>query len=327
MPPPSIAVAICTHNRAKDTLECLDALYPQVKDGRGALLVVDSASDGPDKEIIASTVARYPGLRLIRLEKAGLSLARTAALEASDAEWLAYLDDDAIPHHDWFENLSEVVTKVPADTAAIGGRILPLFPGSEPRPLRPLHKMYVSLNDTLGDHDGTEGLELIGANSCYRRAPVLQLGGFATGVGRNGTNLLSGEDVMVMRKLREAGWRIRYNGAFCVGHKIMPERLTSAWVRKRAYWEGITTLRMARLLDDPGYWTMVAKAFVKTPASGLMVFSNQPEQEWDLRFAFNCGLMAEAFWYRPQQVISAWMAPKNVGGVNLADGAQRVSNR
>jgi glucosyl-dolichyl phosphate glucuronosyltransferase len=235
-----------------------------------------------------------------------LSLARTTAIKICESEWIAFLDDDAVPAADWFERLGEVVAKAPENCGALGGRLLPLFPGSAPRSLRQRQKMYLSIHDDIGDRDCTDKFELIAANCCFRRSALLEVGCFPVGMGRVGSKLLSGEDVMVMRSLRAAGWRIRYNSEFAAGHKIVPQRLTQAWLRERAYWEGITTLRMAGLLGDQTYGRIMGKSIFATPATGLMALAGDVEQEWDLRFAFNSGVLAEALWYAPRE----WLAGK-----------------
>jgi glycosyltransferase involved in cell wall biosynthesis len=253
----SISVIICTHNRASDTRDCLNSVYPQVKDGSSPLLLVDSASTSPDREQIAKLPLLFPGLQLIRVDQPGLSLARMTAIKKTDTEWIAFLDD-AVPAADWFKRLSEVVSSVPENCAALVGRLLPLFPGCAIRPLRQRQKKYLSFNDSNGERDCTDKFELIAANCCFRRSALIEVGSFPVGMGRFGTKLLSGEDVMVLRLLRMAGWRIRYRSQFSAGHKI------------------------------------------------LMALAGKPEQEWDLRFTFDSGVLSESFWHVPQ----AWLADK-----------------
>ena len=48
-----LSIVICSHNRANDVLECVDALLPQLATARVDLLVVDSMSD-PDHALGAT---------------------------------------------------------------------------------------------------------------------------------------------------------------------------------------------------------------------------------------------------------------------------------
>ncbi len=294
-----LSVVVCTHNRALDVLECLNALHPQVDPASTELLIVDSASSVAERAALEAGLKAYPKVRHIRLDQPGLSIARNAAIEASTGEWVAFVDDDAVPHPDWHARLLAVLDRMPDDCGAVGGRILPIYPNGERPALGPRWKMYVSINDNLGERDCTEKFGLIAANCCFRRTALVAAGGFPLDLGRVAGSLLSGEDVMLMRRLRDRGWRIRYQSEFCVGHKVSQERLTRRWVRTRAYWEGITTIRMARLLDEPRPYRLPLKAVLAAPVAGAMALLGRPADEWDLRFWFDCGLLAETLGLAP----------------------------
>jgi cellulose synthase/poly-beta-1,6-N-acetylglucosamine synthase-like glycosyltransferase len=155
--------------------------------------------------------------------------------------------------------------------------------------------MYLSLNETTGERDCTNRFELIAANSCFRRMAMEQVGNFPLGLGRYGNILLSGEDVLLMLRLKNKGWRIRYHDQFSVGHKIPRQRLELRWVLSRAYWEGITTVRMAVLLNQSGRFRLVAKSLLVTPFLWLASLRDHPNNEWNLRLWFSLGVIAEAF--------------------------------
>ncbi len=300
---PRLAVVICTHDRTADTLECLTALVPQLADTATALVVVDSASSPDEAAALRQAMAGFPAARLIRVDEPGLSLARNIGTAATGAEWVAFLDDDAVPHPDWHARLLQVLERMPADCGAIGGKLLPLFPpamaaaGTVPQ-LGRRWKMYVSINDAEEERDCTERFGLIAANCVFRRAALDQAGGFPLHLGRVGRALLSGEDVMLMRTLRAAGWRIRYHSQFAAGHKVSAERLTRRWVRSRAYWEGITTLRMKRLEREGGQLRLIAKVLAGLPVTALL-WLLRPQSEWDFRCCYNWGVVAEAMGLSP----------------------------
>jgi GT2 family glycosyltransferase len=160
--------------------------------------------------------------------------------------------------------------------------------------------MYVCVLDSTEQHDCTDRFKLIAANSCFRRAALDAVGGFPLELGRVGAVLLSGEDVELMRRLRNSGWRIRYHGNFCVGHKVSNERITLKWVRSRAYWEGITTMRMARLTNEPPQLRFALKAACATPLAWALSFFDNPQDEWDLRFWYDLGVVVEALRLSPK---------------------------
>ena len=295
---PPLSVVICTHDRPSDVADCLQALVPQLAGSSTALIVIDSASSPDKRRQLEAVVAQYPEVRLIKVEETGLSLARNVAVDATASEWIAFLDDDAVPAADWHAQLQQVLSRVPEECGAIGGQLLPIFPEGMSPQLGKRWKMYVSLNDAEGERDCTEQFALIAANCAFRRRALDQAGGFPTGLGRFGNSLLSGEDVLLMRRVREHGWRIRYHSQFSVGHKVKRERLTRKWVRARAWWEGVTTVRMARIEQDRRWLPLTAKVCVGLPVVALAALLS-PRSEWDLRCCFNAGVLMEALGLSP----------------------------
>jgi GT2 family glycosyltransferase len=290
-----LSIVICSHNRAPDVLECVDKLLPQLASANVELLVVDSASDAEHATILKEGILLRPAARLLRLEKAGLSEARNAGIHATSGRWVAFLDDDAVPSADWLTEILDVLKRAPDNCGAIGGRILPIFPPGAIPEMGRRWKMYLSLNETTGERDCTNRFELIAANSCFRRMAMEQVGNFPLGLGRYGNILLSGEDVLLMLRLKNKGWRIRYHDQFSVGHKIPRQRLELRWVLSRAYWEGITTVRMAVLLNQSGRFRLVGKSLLVTPFLWLASLRDHPNNEWNLRLWFSLGVIAEAF--------------------------------
>src|SRR5690349_12670692 len=83
-----ISIALCTHNRADLFQECLSALIPQLGP-EFEIFVVDSASSPEHAGRVAALAALYPQVVFIRLDQAGLSLARNTALARSSGAWFA----------------------------------------------------------------------------------------------------------------------------------------------------------------------------------------------------------------------------------------------
>ena len=295
-----LSIAICTHNRSVDALECVDRLLPQLALTKVEIVVVDSASSTEESAALREGLLLRPPVRFLRLEKAGLSEARNLAISETSGEWVAYLDDDAVPASNWLAKILETLKVVPDDCGAIGGQLLPVYPPGPVPPIGRRWKMYLSLNETTGERDCTERFELIGANSCFRRKALDQIGRFPLDLGRYGRNLLSGEDVWVMWQLKKAGWRIRYDSRFSAGHKIPKERLAFDWVKSRAYWEGVTTVRMNKLLQQSGKMRLVGKALLAAPVLLVASLANSPQNEWKLRLWFDLGVIVEGFGFGPK---------------------------
>lgn len=99
--PPTATVAVCTRDRTDDLRRCLDALRTLPDDGQ-EVLVVDNC---PSSDATRDLVARYPGVRYVREERAGLDIARNRALHEARGDVVAFTDDDAAADPGWLRAL------------------------------------------------------------------------------------------------------------------------------------------------------------------------------------------------------------------------------
>src|SRR5262245_15549169 len=99
---PSCSVIVCTRNRAEQLNQCLQGIrglcYPKVD-----VIVVDNAGD----DDAAKPIADAWSARYIREPVVGLSRSRNRGTKCSEAEIVAFIDDDAVPKSDWLCNLIE----------------------------------------------------------------------------------------------------------------------------------------------------------------------------------------------------------------------------
>lgn len=237
---PALSVVLCTHARPAYLAACLEGLARQsLRDIE--IIVVDSASPPAPAAEIARFARDHIGLRA---ERPGLSVARNIGLQAARGAWVAYLDDDAVPAHDWTERLHAAIASLPPDAVALGGRILPEW--EAPLPFWWPDALRGVLTIVEWDGSGEEGrglpqgVAVYGANMAFRAAPLRDIGGFPEELGRVGTRLLSGEEVEVLDRLRARGGRVFYDGRVTVHHSIQRERLRPAWLLSRLHWQGAT---------------------------------------------------------------------------------------
>jgi hypothetical protein len=94
------------------------------------------------------------------------------------------------------------------------------------------------------------GLEPYGCNITLNVAALLAAGGFGTAAGRQGTVLLSDEEVQLAWRLQNAGLSARYESRIVVHHSIQAPRLSPAWLLSRLYWQGASTVMTRRLLGE-----------------------------------------------------------------------------
>ncbi|MFA6957414.1 MAG: glycosyltransferase family 2 protein [Thermoanaerobaculia bacterium] len=186
---PLVEVVIVSWNGRDDTLRALDATLAQIGGGAGQVAearvtVVDNGSiDGTADEV----VRRGSRVRLIRLaENRGFTGGIAAGAEASDAELLVFLNNDAIPESGWLESLVGGLEAASSDVVALAGRIVDYegrradfvdgamtFDGHAFQP-----GFRKPLGDVVEKPAGSEMLFACGGNMVVRREAYRALGGF-----------------------------------------------------------------------------------------------------------------------------------------------------
>jgi glycosyltransferase involved in cell wall biosynthesis len=253
--PVDVTVCICTHNRPSYVRDCLEGLRQQTAAPEHFnILIVDSASDAEASAELAALVPATANARIVRVEQPGLSLARNAGADAADSDYIAYIDDDAIPEPDWIERILDVAREF--RPALIGGRILPRWeaplPGWWPPKLR--GTLTIIEAEGQGEYrtsDLPAGMEPYGANLIVHLPALRAIGGFGRNSGRVGKALLSDEEVQLAWRLQAAGYSARYDSRIVVRHQIQAARLTPSWLLSRLYWQGVSTVLTRRQLGCP----------------------------------------------------------------------------
>jgi glycosyltransferase involved in cell wall biosynthesis len=226
-----VSIVICSHNRSADVLECLGALIPQIGD-QAEVILVDSASDPKNKAEMAKLAVLYPAVKLTRVDQPGHSRARNCGVHLAGADWLVFLDDDAVPFPDWL------------------GKLL-ATDGMNGEHLSKRWKMFLSLAEADKPGSVTDGYPVNGANYAIRRRVLLDIGGFSERLGRVGGCLISGDDSYVTKSVLDTGLGAGFDPAFKVYHKISRERLKISWILRRTFWEGVSEMRIFRSRDMP----------------------------------------------------------------------------
>jgi glycosyltransferase involved in cell wall biosynthesis len=305
-----LTVCICTRDRPRYVRDCLEGLRRQTAPrNRFTVLVVDSASSpGPGAEL-AELAADF-GARLIRLEQMGISLARNAGAWATRTQFIAYIDDDAIPAPDWIETILQAIAQPGRRPAMIGGRILPNWeaplPAWWPASLRGV--LSIIEHEGAGEYRTAAvppGLEPYGANMVIHVLSLLAAGGFGGAAGRCGESLLSDEEVQLAWMLQDAGYSVRYDSHITVYHQIQARRMEPAWLLSRLYWQGVSTVLTRRLLQQPAtVWHELPRRL----AVACLLFPTAliPRQSTALlwarwRLAYATGFIKAAFGWHPTE--------------------------
>ncbi len=86
-----VSVIIPTYNRCHTLGRAIDSVMLQQSNATEVIVVDDGSTDETENLLIT----RYPLVRYIKLQNnQGVSHARNAAIQATDCEWLAFLDSD-----------------------------------------------------------------------------------------------------------------------------------------------------------------------------------------------------------------------------------------
>jgi glycosyltransferase involved in cell wall biosynthesis len=294
VPNVTLTIAICTHNRAEEVVDCLQALCAQdlsdVQD-----IVVDSASRPEAYRSLERTVANNASLELIRLKTPGISAARNAAVEAAAASWLGFLDDDVIPASDWVAQAKFLIATVPANCPIIAGRVDPLYPSGVIPQTGPRWRQLLSLVQDQEEGEYARDAKVVCGNAIFYRKILKEIGSFPLELGRVGDTLLSGEEKFVVECLCDEGWHVFCSHRLRVNHKIPPKRLTRRWAANRAFWDGVTDQKIRRLMGRPIGILGVAKIAAAILALAILCPVDSSEQEFFIRFWYNLGTIRDLF--------------------------------
>jgi glycosyltransferase involved in cell wall biosynthesis len=300
-----VTVCVCTHDRPGYVADCLDGLARQtVGPDRFDILVVDSASTGDIPALLARMVSGIANARLLRVDEAGISIARNVGAGEAKGAYVAYIDDDAIPAPDWVERILAAIGAGGNPPALIGGRILPRWELPLPAWWPPRLRGSLSIIELEGQGEYRSAalpatLEPYGANMIVQVRALRAVGGFGRHSGRCGTALLSDEEVQLAWRLQSAGYSARYDSRIVVQHQIQATRLTPSWLLSRLYWQGVSAVRTRRLLGRPGaVWRelprRIAVAALLAP-SGLLPRSSTHLVQCRWRLAYALGFIRAAF--------------------------------
>ncbi|HEV7650170.1 MAG TPA: glycosyltransferase [Actinophytocola sp.] len=111
-------IVVVTWRGREHVAACLDAVAAQTRPHR--ILVVDNASDDGTADVLATCPARPEVTRLP--VNTGYAGGLAAALPAVTTEFVAWLNDDAVPAPDWLALLEDALDAAPA-AAAAGARL------------------------------------------------------------------------------------------------------------------------------------------------------------------------------------------------------------
>ena len=207
MDPPVLSVVVPTRGRAAYLEVTLDSLLDQRTETAYEIVVVDDGA--PDAT--AAVVAARPAVRYVgHGEARGLNAARNTGLQESQAELIAFVDDDVLVPSGWVDALVAGSRRHP-EAEAFGGPIRARFEGRTPRGCGREEPPITTLD--LGPED-CEATKAWGANFAVRRAAVERVGPFDERMVRP-----HGDEEEWIERLRASGGMVVYLAEAGLDHR------------------------------------------------------------------------------------------------------------
>jgi glycosyltransferase involved in cell wall biosynthesis len=198
---PDITVYIPAYNVAHFLPRAIESLLAQTLPP-AEILVIDDGS----KDDSANVADRYPQVRVVGHERnSGLAAARNTAFRVARGEFVASLDADCLAHPAWLEKLAQHLHD--AKVAGAGGFLREGVQNSIADRWRAAH-MRQEWGATLLRNPKF----LFGCNNIFRRAAVLEAGGYEEAMRTNG------EDCELSRQLYARHWELIYDPAAQATH-------------------------------------------------------------------------------------------------------------
>jgi GT2 family glycosyltransferase len=221
-----LSAAICTRNRPEQLARAIQSLLKQVQP-LAEIIVVDNA---PQNDATRTAVQRFPAVRYLQEEKAGLDFARNRALHAATQKVVAFLDDDAVADAHWSEML---LARFEQDErmGACTGRVEALSLEHEGQQIVERNGGYArGLQPVILPRDASRALHGLrapliawtisiggGCSLAVRREFALTLGGFDVALG--GRKLPGGDDHDMLWRLLTSGYGVCYEPRAVAWHE------------------------------------------------------------------------------------------------------------
>jgi mycofactocin glycosyltransferase len=265
-PAADVTVIVPAYDRADLLDGCLAALgrdYPVV--------VVD---DGSRDAAAVAAVARRHGSRLIRRDvNGGPGAARNAALQYLVTDLVAFIDSDCVPPRGWIEQLAGHFADplVAAVAPRIAGEVVDTWCGR-----------YASASGALDLGCSAARVMPRATVSYVPSAALIARRTALRTVTRDGMvfdeSMRTGEDVDLVWRLHEAGWRIRYDPSVEVEHRE-PTTWPALLSRRFRYGRSAAPLALrhpgavTHLILHPWPAVTAAAALARRPGTAAAVFT------------------------------------------------------
>ncbi|MEO0821250.1 MAG: glycosyltransferase family 2 protein [Pseudomonadota bacterium] len=281
----SIDVCICTFKRHSvvDTIASI-AQQELPKNTRVRVIVADN-DEASIKEDELLALGHRLGIALVyrHAPARNISIARNACLDAAQADWVAFIDDDEVAEPDW---LAQLLASARAQQAeAVFGPAMAVYPDTAPRWMR-ANDFHSNIPTRRGDTVETG----YSCNVLMRwREGLAPAQRFRLELGRTG-----GEDTEFFFRLFRAGGQLGIAWDAIVREPVAEKRMSASWIFRRKLATGAIYGAFAPDQDGRGRATVFVLAMAKAAYCALRALPAAVNSErlafWAMRGAFHIGV-------------------------------------
>jgi succinoglycan biosynthesis protein ExoM len=229
-----ITICVVTYQRPRSLRRLLEGIerltFDKVKPPTLTVILVDNDAQGSAYEVYKdiSRRARFP-LKYYIEPRRGISYARNKAIACvdDDVEFVAFIDDDAVPIPSWLDELLNVQGLYEADV--VSGPVLPKFDVQVP-PWMLQGGFFEPLRYPTGHP----------IMVAYTNNVLVRLGIFKEmGQGFDERLALSGgEDTHFFLRVHRAGYKMVWADEAIVHEWVLPSRVNMRWILQRKFRHG-----------------------------------------------------------------------------------------
>ncbi|MDX3240769.1 glycosyltransferase family 2 protein [Streptomyces sp. ME18-1-4] len=243
----SVVICVYTEDRWEDILAAVASVRAQTHPAVETLLVVDHNPTLLDR--LRSEYKETDEVRVLpNAGPRGLSAGRNTGIAASHGEVVAFLDDDAVAERDWLRRFADPYSD--PRVLAVGGRAVPVWSSGRRPDWFPEEFDWVVGCSYLGLPPGRVRVRnILGGNASFRRSAFECVGGFATGIGRDGSKRpMGGEETDLCIRLSRArpDAILLMDDRAVIHHRVPEGRERFGYFRTRTYAEGLSKALVAR---------------------------------------------------------------------------------
>lgn len=238
---PHVAICIATYRRPQGLKALIDSLNAQDLQGRDVRVTLVIADNAPDDRACAvlgdiAGLSHWPVIYVPEHNR-GIVCARnrTLAEAPSDADYIAFLDDDETASGQWLGQM--LATMALPDTVAAQGAVEPRYRQTPPDWVERLNLFR------MGPYQQGESLPAAATNNAMADAAVIRRHALRFDPR---FNITGGEDEEFFSRLRQvSGGVIRAAAQAVVWDDVPTSRVTMRWIGRRWFRMGNTLGRLA----------------------------------------------------------------------------------